>query len=61
LEGVAVITRIHVKNFKRFKDRTFHLRDHVVLAGPNNSGTDEIAPEVGEKLDLIAEVLNIAG
>jgi len=56
-----VITRIHVKNFKRFKDRTFHLRDHVVLAGPNNSGTDEIAPEVGEKLDLIAEVLNIAG
>jgi predicted ATPase len=33
-----MITRVKVKYFKRFEDQTFDLTEHVVLAGPNNSG-----------------------
>lgn len=33
-----MIKRLTVKNFKRFTEQVFHLRDSVVLAGPNNSG-----------------------
>ncbi|NOT02814.1 MAG: AAA family ATPase [Phycisphaerales bacterium] len=33
-----MIKRVHVHYFKRFKDEDFDLTDHVVLAGPNNSG-----------------------
>lgn len=33
-----MITKVHVRYFKRFKDQTFELGEHVVLAGPNNSG-----------------------
>jgi predicted ATPase len=33
-----MINKVHVRYFKRFKDQMFDLSDHVVLAGPNNSG-----------------------
>ncbi|MBM4086448.1 MAG: ATP-binding protein, partial [Planctomycetes bacterium] len=36
--GREMISRVKVKYFKRFADETFELSDHVVLAGPNNSG-----------------------
>jgi len=32
------ITRVVIRNFKRFSDETFDLDGHVVVAGPNNSG-----------------------
>ena len=32
------ISKVVLRNFKRFEEETFHLGDHVVLAGPNNSG-----------------------
>ena len=32
------ITKVGIRNFKRFGDETFYLDDHVVVAGPNNSG-----------------------
>ena len=33
-----MLTRIHIKNFKRFDDVAFDLGQAVVLIGPNNSG-----------------------
>lgn len=33
-----MITRITLKNFKRFREQVFDIQDHVVLAGPNNAG-----------------------
>ena len=33
-----MITRVNVRYFKKFEDQTIDLPDHVVLAGPNNSG-----------------------
>jgi hypothetical protein len=33
-----VITRVRVGYFKQFQEQTFDLTEHVVLAGPNNSG-----------------------
>jgi predicted ATPase len=33
-----MIDKIVVRNFKRFREQTFGLQDHVVLAGPNNAG-----------------------
>lgn len=33
-----MITRVTVRNFKRFEEETFDLAESVVLAGPNNSG-----------------------
>jgi len=33
-----VIHTVRIKGFKRFKDGTFRLPGHVVLAGPNNMG-----------------------
>ncbi len=33
-----MITKVRVRYFKRFEDQEFDLSDHVVLAGPNNSG-----------------------
>lgn len=33
-----MITKVRVRNFKRFGEQEFELSDHVVLAGPNNSG-----------------------
>ncbi|MEW6359498.1 MAG: AAA family ATPase [Planctomycetota bacterium] len=33
-----MITRVTVEHFKRFEREVFDLADHVVLAGPNNSG-----------------------
>ncbi|MGI8907545.1 MAG: ATP-dependent nuclease [Candidatus Sumerlaeaceae bacterium] len=33
-----MITRVRLNNFKRFEEQTFDLSDHIVLAGPNNSG-----------------------
>jgi hypothetical protein len=33
-----MITRVHLRYFKRFEEETFDLSDHVILAGPNNSG-----------------------
>jgi predicted ATPase len=33
-----MIEKVRVRHFKRFSDKTFDLADHVVLAGPNNSG-----------------------
>lgn len=33
-----MINEVRVKYFKRFEDETFELRDHIVLAGPNNAG-----------------------
>ena len=33
-----MIKSLTVRNFKRFTEQVFHLRDSVVLAGPNNSG-----------------------
>jgi predicted ATPase len=33
-----VIRRVTLKHFKRFDDVSFELGEHVVLAGPNNSG-----------------------
>ncbi len=32
------ITKVIIRNFKRFRDETFNLDGHVVVAGPNNSG-----------------------
>ena len=32
------ITRVVIRNFKRFSDEVFDLNGHVVIAGPNNSG-----------------------
>ncbi len=32
------ITRVVIRNFKRFGDETFDLDDHIVVTGPNNSG-----------------------
>lgn len=32
------IDRVTIKGFKRFKDETFDLGDHIVVAGPNNTG-----------------------
>ena len=33
-----MITRVRLKYFKRFEDQPFDLSEHIVLAGPNNSG-----------------------
>ena len=33
-----MITKVTVRNFKRIKEATIDLADHVVFAGPNNSG-----------------------
>jgi hypothetical protein len=33
-----MLTKVTVKHFKRFDDQIFDLSEHVVLAGPNNSG-----------------------
>lgn len=33
-----MIRRVRLQHFKRFDDATFDLGDHVVFAGPNNSG-----------------------
>lgn len=33
-----MIKSLTVRNFKRFTEQVFHLRDSVVLAGPNNAG-----------------------
>jgi energy-coupling factor transporter ATP-binding protein EcfA2 len=33
-----MITRVKVRYFKQFLDQEFGLSDHIVLAGPNNSG-----------------------
>lgn len=33
-----MITRVQVKYFKQFTEESFDLSDHVILAGPNNSG-----------------------
>jgi energy-coupling factor transporter ATP-binding protein EcfA2 len=33
-----MITRASVKYLKRFQDQSFDLSEHIVLAGPNNSG-----------------------
>jgi predicted ATP-binding protein involved in virulence len=33
-----MIRRVSIRYFKRFEDITFDLSDHVILAGPNNSG-----------------------
>jgi predicted ATPase len=33
-----LIERIILRNFKSFREQVFELQDHVVLAGPNNSG-----------------------
>ena len=33
-----MIEKVRVRYFKRFAEHTFDLADHVVLAGPNNSG-----------------------
>ena len=33
-----MITRVTIRNFKRLKDVTIDLSDHVVFVGPNNSG-----------------------
>jgi len=33
-----MISRVSVKCFKRFEDQPFDLSEHIVLAGPNNSG-----------------------
>src|SRR3954464_6259253 len=33
-----MITRVKVHYFKQFLDQEFELSDHVILAGPNNSG-----------------------
>ena len=32
------ITKVTIRNFKRFKEETFDLNGNVVVAGPNNSG-----------------------
>jgi len=37
-----MITKVVLKNFKRFKDQDFDLRDHIVFAGPNNSGKSTV-------------------
>lgn len=34
----SMIERVIVKNFKRFEEQSFELADHILLAGPNNSG-----------------------
>lgn len=33
-----MISRIRVRHFKAFESQSFDLSDHIVLAGPNNSG-----------------------
>ncbi|MDA8239706.1 MAG: AAA family ATPase [Nitrospiraceae bacterium] len=33
-----MITKVRVHNFKQFEDEDFDLREHIILAGPNNSG-----------------------
>ena len=33
-----MLTKVTVKNFKRFPDQAFELGDSIVLAGPNNAG-----------------------
>lgn len=33
-----MIRKVRVRYFKRFEDQEFDLSDHIVLAGPNNSG-----------------------
>ena len=33
-----MISRLTLRNFKRFREHTFELADSVVLAGPNNAG-----------------------
>jgi predicted ATPase len=33
-----VVEKVRVRYFKKFSEQTFDLADHVVLAGPNNSG-----------------------
>ena len=32
------ITRVTIKNFKRFGEETFEIGDNVIVAGPNNTG-----------------------
>lgn len=33
-----MITKVRLRYFKQFEEQTFELSDHIVLAGPNNSG-----------------------
>jgi predicted ATPase len=33
-----MITKVRLRYFKRFEEQVFDLTDHIVLAGPNNSG-----------------------
>ena len=41
------ISKVVLRNFKRFQEETFHLGDHVVLAGPNNSGKTTLLQAIG--------------
>ena len=41
------ISKVVLRNFKRFEEETFHLGDHVVLAGPNNSGKTTLLQAIG--------------
>lgn len=36
--ATAMLTRIHIGNFKRFEEVEFELGQNVVFIGPNNSG-----------------------
>lgn len=35
---MSMIRRVTIKNFKRFREQVFDLKDAVILAGPNNAG-----------------------
>ena len=41
-----MIKRVTVKYLKRFAKQTFDLADHIVLAGPNNSGKSTLLQAV---------------
>jgi hypothetical protein len=41
-----MIKKVTVKYFKQFKDQTFELREHIILAGPNNSGKSALLQAV---------------
>lgn len=41
------ISKVVLRNFKRFEEETFHLDGNVVLTGPNNSGKTTLLQAIG--------------
>ncbi len=45
-QGLGMIRKVILRRFKRFRDETFEMPGHIVLAGPNNTGKTSVLQAV---------------